>query len=210
MPFDRAPRLLLAVLTLGFVHPVAGVGRAAEPASPAWGRLDADAGRPGRFTFVVTAWPDQGGLAVPAGFPQIIRATASTESGPRDLRVEYNGDATMVAVVAPDGMHPASVEVETAEDTTQFADGRIVLTARSAVVDGATAKLESHPGNHRIGFWSNPADGVSWTWQPTRWGAYDARLTYSTASPSGGEIELVVGGTTLPGRLESTGSWYRY
>ena len=105
---------------------------------------------------------------------------------------------------------PAVTADQAVEETRQHDDGRIVLSARTATVDGTTAKLESDPGNQRIGFWTNPADTVSWTWKPTRWGAYDARLTYSTAAPSGSEIEVTIGDTPLTCRLESTGDWYRY
>ena len=105
---------------------------------------------------------------------------------------------------------PAVTADRDVEETRQDDDGRIVLSARTATVDGSTAKLESDPGNQRIGFWTNPADTVSWTWKPTRWGAYDARLTYSSAAPSGSEIEVAVGDTPLTCRLESTGDWYRY
>jgi len=98
----------------------------------------------------------------------------------------------------------------TFEETRQHDDGRIVFSASTATVDGTTAKLESDPGHQRIGFWTNPADTVSWTWKPTRWGAYDARLVYSTAAPSGSEVEVTVGDTPLTCRLESTGDWYRY
>jgi len=105
---------------------------------------------------------------------------------------------------------PAVTADQAVEETRQHDDGRIVLSARTATVDGTTAKLESDPGNQRIGFWTNPADTVSWTWKPTRWGAYDARLTYSTAASSGSEIEIAVGDTPLTCRLESTGDWYRY
>lgn len=182
----------------------------ADPGQPAWGRIDGVAAHPGQFNFTVTAWPEGGRLAVPPGFAQIVRATAAGTGGPGDLFIEYDADATAVAVLAPDGMRPADVRVETAEETGQFDDGRIVLTARDATVEGTKARLESHPGNHRIGFWTDPADSVSWTWRPTRWGAYEARLAYSNASPSGTEIEVAIGDTTLPARLESTGSWYRY
>ena len=96
------------------------------------------------------------------------------------------------------------------EETRQDDDGRIVLSAGTAVVAGTTAKLEVNPGNPRIGCWTNPADTVSWTWKPSRWGAYDARLTYSTAAPSGSDVEVTVGETPLTCRLESTGDWYRY
>ena len=202
MPSSRTPRLLAATMILALSR----VAHSEPPAAPAWGRIDDTAAGLGRYVFTVDRWPADGRLAVPTGFQQIVRAAA--DAG--DLIVDYNTDATAVAVLAPAAGAPVTVQVETAEETRQFDDGRIVLTARSAVVDGAHAKLESHPGNHRIGFWSNPADTVSWTWKPTRWGAYDVRLTYSTASPSGSEIEVTVGETALACRLESTGSWYRY
>lgn len=176
---------------------------------PTWGRIDDTAAGLGRFRFLVTTWPADGRLTVPSGFPQIVRASDDADAS-RNFVVEYNADATLVGILAPSGGRPAVVVVETADDTGQFDDGRIVLSARSAVVDGTNAKLESHPGNHRIGFWSNRSDSVSWKWKPTRWGAYEARLAYSTASPSGSEIEVAIGDTTFTASLDSTGSWYRY
>lgn len=111
---------------------------------------------------------------------------------------------------APTGHATTGAPDPAGEETRQHDDGRIVLSAGTATVAGTTAKLESNPGNQRIGLWTNPADTVSWTWKPTRWGAYEARLTYSTAAPSGSEIEVTVGDTPLTCRLESTGDWYRY
>ena len=179
-----------------------------EPA-PAWGRIDDSAATLGRYVFRVERWPDDRRLAVPAGLPQIVRATAAGE--PRDLLVEYNADATSIAILAPStGDPPAAVLVDTAEETRQFEDGGIVLTARDATVEGTRAALESHPANHRIGFWTNESDAVAWKHNFTRWGAYEVRLAYSTASADGTEIEVSVGDTKLPGRLTSTGSWYRY
>jgi hypothetical protein len=183
------------------------VTRAEEPAAPAWGRIDDSAAATGRAVFHVERWPQDRRLAVPQGFPQIVRAAA----GPADLLVEYNADATSVAILAPaTGEPPTTVEVDTADRTRQFSDGRIVLTALDAKVEGTRAALETHPGNHRIGYWSSADDAVTWKHPLTRWGAYDVRLTYSTASPDGTEIEVTLGDTKLPGRLSSTGSWYRY
>jgi hypothetical protein len=183
---------------------------AADPAPPAWGRIDDDATL-GRAVFHVDRWPQDGRLAVPQGFPQIVRAVATSGTVERDLLVEYNADATSIAILAPAaGEPPAVVHVDTAEKTRQFADGRIVLTALNAKVEGTKAALETHPGNHRIGYWSNADDTVTWKHPLTRWGAYEVRLTYSTASPDGTEIEVTLGDTKLPGRLSSTGSWYRY
>jgi len=94
-------------------------------------------------------------------------------------------------------------------ETRQHDDGRIVLSARTATVDGTTAKFESEDDRHHIGRWTNPVDVVSWTWKPTRWGAYDAHLIYSSTSPSGSEVEVAVGDTPLKARLESTGDSQR-
>lgn len=186
---------------------------AAEP--PAWGTVDPVTESLGRHELLVTRRPADGRLTAPAGFPQIVRATLRGQDArdPRDLKIDISPDATTIAVLLPPDV-PADttvrVALETADDTRQFDDGRIVLTARDARVLGQRAKLESHPGNHRIGFWSDPADAVTWSRKLTRWGAYDVRLTYSTAAADGTEIEVAIGDARLGGRLASTGSWYRY
>ena len=219
-----------AMLVAGSLAPV--IGRGQEPAAkwnPPWGGVDASAERLGRYVFRVERRPEDGRVAVPAGFPQIVRATLaagddgrepSTEGQPpeqgtagRDVAIELNADATAVAILLPPGKEgPAAVNVavETAEETRQFDDGRIVLTARDARVEGSKAKLEEHPSNYRIGFWTSAEDAVAWTRKLTRWGMYDVILTYSSAAPDGSEIEVTVGETKLVGRLASTGSWYRY
>lgn len=186
---------------------VAGIAFGDE-AAPRWGTIDARAERLGRYVFVAERRPADGRLTVPPGFPQVVRAV--TADAGLDLAVELDADATSVAILVPPAWKGGRVNVETAEQTRQFDDGRIVLSAGEARVAGGHAKLESQPGNHRIGFWTAAADTVSWSWKPTRWGAYDVFLTFSTAAPDGTEIEVAVGQTTLTGRLASTGSWYRY
>lgn len=181
-----------------------------DAANPAWGTIDAAAERLGRYMFQAERRPADGRLVVPRGFPQVVRASPAGEGDAGNLAVELDATATTVAILVPPAWNGGSVAVETADDTRQFDDGRIVLSARQARVAGVTAKLESQPGNHRIGFWTAPDDTVSWTWKPTRWGAYDVLLTYSSEAPDGTEIEVAVGPTTVTGRLASTGNWYRY
>lgn len=188
---------------------------AAEPPSgapplapPAWGTIDATAAVVGRYRFAIARPPADGRIAVPAGFPPIIRATRGDGA---DMKVEYTPDASQIAILSGDGVAAAdTIAIETADATKQFDDGRIVFSAHDAQVAGTKAKLEEHPGNARIGFWTDAADTVSWTRPATRWGMYDVHLGYSTAAPSGTEIAVDVGGTTLSGTLASTGSWYRY
>jgi hypothetical protein len=192
---------------------VGGVAAAAEPppfAPPTWGAIDTSAAALGRYRFLIDRPPTDGRVAVPADFPPIIRATREGGAA-EDVRVEFSADASQIAILLADGSAAAgAVAIETAAATTQFDDGRIVFSASEAQVTGKKAKLEQHPGNARIGFWTDAADTVSWTRRASRWGMYDVRLSYSTASPSGTEIAVDVGGTTLSGTLTSTGSWYCY
>jgi hypothetical protein len=191
------------------------VAESAAPLPPQpWGTVVEQTSGSGRFACVVEQWPVDRRLAVPAGFPQIIAATQATADGQQEgLPVEYNADATQVAVLLPEAAPaatPVVIALETADDTGQFADGRIVFTARDARVEGTRAKLETHPGNHRIGYWTDAAESVHWSRAGTRWGMYDVWLAYSTASPDGTEIEVRINDKVFPLTLRSTGSWYRY
>jgi len=193
-------------------RPLAADDRGAA-AGVAWGRIDAADEPLGRVVVVVQDWPADGRLPLPRTFPQVVRATCCG-SEPRDVPIEISEDGAVYLALRP-GPAPAAkdarlVAVEIADETRQFDDGRIVLTARDARVTGTRAKLESHPGNHRIGFWVDRDDVVAWTWKATRWGRYDARLTFSTAAPPGTEIEVAIGDTKLAATLPSTDSWYRY
>jgi len=207
----RASLLFVFLCSLSVLQSVA-----AEPLQvqqpPAWGSIHAANAALDRFTFQIEQWPTDERLIVPAGFPQIVRATLQVGDHSEELIVELNADATDVAVLLPKAARSAVavVAVETAEISRQFDDGRIVFTAADARIVGHTAKLEQHPGNSRIGFWSNAADHVEWSYNPTRWGMYDVSLTYSTASPSGSVVEVEIGSEKVTGRLVSTGSWYRY
>lgn len=103
-----------------------------------------------------------------------------------------------------------AVACDTADTSGQFADGRIVFTARDARIEDGPANAEPHPDAHRIGFGTAAAESVHWSRTGTRWGMYDVSLTYSTASPDGTEIEVRVNDKTFPLTLRSTGSWDRY
>jgi hypothetical protein len=198
--------------------PATGSGAASATLPPAWGTIDPLVA--GCTRFHIATPPANGRLVVPPGFPQIVRAKLAGADGPRDLPVEFSADATAVAILLPRPLPDAAagsantgsatITIDTLDKTGQFDDGRIGLAALDATVEGTTARLESHPGNHRIGFWTDATDAVRWKLAATRWGMYDVRLTYSSAGPAGTEIAVDVGGTTLTGTLGSTGSWYRY
>ncbi|MFT4547221.1 MAG: hypothetical protein ACI8XO_004626 [Verrucomicrobiales bacterium] len=159
-------------------------------------------------------------LEVPAGGGQkfeipsgrnITTAYFAGDPARTPIVVEFNEDASKVMLDVPkvDG-DGGEVLLELAEGTTQFSDGRIVLSALDAKVDGTKAALESHPGNHRIGFWTAIDDVVSWNYKATRPGMYQVELTYSLAGSAANNAEVRVGDEKCFAQLEPTGSWYRY
>ena len=188
-----------AFLLLGLILAVpASADPAPAPASPV-----KPGTRSGEFV-IATSGVKDGVIPMPVPFGNIVTA----RSGDRYFGTTFNKDATEIQLLAGENP-PAEITLETAGESIQFPDGVIVLSALDAEVRGETAKLESHPGNHRIGFWSNPEDTVAWKYKATRPGRYQIEVTYSLASP-GSKIEVAVGGEKVVADLATTGSWYQY
>jgi hypothetical protein len=156
-------------------------------------------------------WPANGRLIKPKGIGNITAAYFANDAARKPLTVEFNRDATVVTLHVPKKA-PAqpTIALELAEKSTRHPDGRIVFSALNAKVHGTKAKLETHPGNHRIGFWVNPADFVQWNSDLPRAGNYDVELTYSAAGPSGTKAVIEIAKNKIPITLKTTGSWYRY
>lgn len=230
-PMHRLPAI--AALLCLLVSPVVAVVSAAEEAAAervvgktAWGEIVVAGREQGAYDAMVRQAPSDGRLSLPTPFPHLIRATVAEPhvAGTPAAAVDFlfNQDATELHVLLPAGAAlPANsqsatrLRLETAERSRQFPDGRLVFSALDAQVQGSKAKLESHPGSHRIGFWTDPHDRVVWNFKATRWGMYRVLLTYSCAGPDGNEIAVQLAGneadgTQVTGTLRSTGSWYRY
>ncbi len=169
----------------------------------------------GEFLLSLKQQPLPDTLSLPTPFLHMVLCETS-QATPVPVTFEFNSDATTLTLQLPpqfDSSRP--LRVQTSETSQQFADGRLVFSALDAQVNGQRAKLESHPGSHRIGFWSNADDTVEWNYQATRPGRYEVLLTYSCAGSDGNEIELQLAGPTgdpqvLSTQLKSTHSWYRY
>ncbi|MHB8522649.1 MAG: GDSL-type esterase/lipase family protein [Limisphaerales bacterium] len=182
-------------------------------AQPDWGRITPRTNATGVIELEIRSWPVDGKLSLPTPFANITAARLLDGRRLEPLKWVFNPDATLLHLElpsAPPAHLPAIVLLETAGNTAQFADGRIVFSALDARVQGAHAKLESHPGNHRIGFWTDAADSVSWQFKPTRWGHYDLELTFSADGGDGTELQFEIAGRTFTVTRPSTGSWYRY
>src|SRR5262245_21456959 len=126
---------------------------------PNWGRFTQPTNSTSLILLDVRSWPADGKLPLPTPFPNITAAHLLVGPKREPLNWFFNDDATRVQLAVSSGAPaplPATITLDTAERSGQFADGRIVFSALDAKVMGTKAKLESHPGNHRIGFWTDP------------------------------------------------------
>lgn len=187
--------------------PLAG---AAQSLPVEWGSLHPHPAIPGAYSAAIEKSVER--PALPTALPHVVAVHPADPAG-LEVAWSFNADASaawldLAPSATPD--RPAEVRLETAERSGQLSDGRLVFSALDARVEGTTAKLESHPGNHRIGFWSSASDRVSWDFKPTRWGKYDVELAYSKAAGEGTEVFVDVGGRRVQAAIPPTGSWYRY
>jgi len=153
-----------------------------------------------------------GKIALKTPSPNITQAYFVNDSERSPLPVLFNPDATEVTLEIPESMRSRSgpVRLELAEKSVSFPDGQVIFSALDSRVEGpGKAKLETHPGNHRVGFWTDLDDSVVWDFQPTTWGRYWVDVTYSLAG-KGSEIEVSLAGESVKGTLAPTGTWYRY
>jgi hypothetical protein len=164
---------------------------------------------PGRV--ILSADPSLGKIEIPSPAPHITRAYFMNDDSRSPLNIAFNEDATAVSLVVPEALRQEKGEIalEVAKNTTAFDDGRVTFSALDSKVVGKKAKLESHPGNHRIGFWGNSADYVTWDYKPGNVGMYSVELTYSLAGRSS-EIEISLGDAKVAGTIQNTGTWYEY
>lgn len=165
-----------------------------NPEAPHVGKLEISSAEGGDFTL-------KGPL------PSFVKVWPADDST-RLLEFTFNTDATQITVHL--GERKAdTLEFLLTEETAAHDDGVVVLSALDAQVVGDQAQLETHPGSHRIGFWTNSSDYVVWDTEIPS-GQYTAELVYSRATKTGTRATIVVGETEFPITLEQTGSWYRY
>ena len=169
-------------------------------------------GTKGRFRVGVGSVGEDRLVKLPVPFGNVVRGHLGVEGG-EAVGVWFNRDASEISLRLPGSVKvggKAEVLLETAEKSEQYGNGVIVFSALDSKVVGKVAKLETHPGNHRIGFWSNANDYVTWDYKASRPGKYEVELTYSVAGGDGTKVAIEIGDKKVEGKLKSTGSWYRY
>ncbi len=138
-------------------------------------------------------------------FPHIVSIR-----GPRQPSLGCNKDATQITIHT---LGRDFIILETADKTQQYADGTWAFVANDGTIHGTDrepkAFFEDHKGNERIGGWVQADDYVTWDFPATRWGRYSVELTYSLADGET-EFEIDYGGVKANGKIDSTGTWYKY
>ncbi|UCD76573.1 MAG: alpha-L-fucosidase, partial [Phycisphaerales bacterium] len=161
-------------------------------------------------------WPEDARLVVPGLENVVLDAYLLADADRESLAVAHLDDGLVITVppAAPDPIDTVVVLEITGEPEVApyiirpAADGTITLPAIEAAIHGSTARYESGGGKDNIGYWSDPADQVSWLFHADQPGRYDVYLTYACeAGSGGGTFHLRVGSGELAGRIEETGSW---
>ena len=170
----------------------------------AWSQFSEVAGKPKRYLTEVPESASVKTLLLPSNAPNIIKVLVDKKVSP----FEHNQKLNRITIEL-DRNKKRLIEVETADNSKQLGDGRIIFSSIDAKIKGNTAKLEKNPSNYRIGFWSNLSDSIFWNYKATRWGMYDVELTYSLESKKS-KIHIQIGDKSINSEIQATNSWYKY
>ena len=170
----------------------------------AWSQFSEVAGKPKRYLTEVPESASVKTLLLPSNAPNIIKVLVDKKVSPFEHDQKLNS-----IVIELDRNKKRLIEVETANNSKQLGDGRIIFSSIDAKIKGNTAKLEKNPSNYRIGFWSNLSDSIFWNYKATRWGMYDVELTYSLESKKS-KIHIQIGDKSINSEIQATNSWYKY
>lgn len=169
----------------------------------------------------VFAWPASG-LTIP-GLQTPVRSAKTLATGQK-LSVAKAADGTLT-ISKPDKLDLVSTAIAlnlsgppVVEDAVLAikpqADGRFVLGAEDADVDGDTAKLETRGQDSNIGYWTNAKDKLVWKLAVPAAGSYTAELEYACPDDAAGTtFTLAADGAAAPklsGTVAGTGGWDQY
>lgn len=183
-----------------------------------WGRCTS---KPGVLYLHVFDWPSSGELVVPGLTNAVRKAYLLSDSKHAALKTVKGDDRVTVHVpaAAPDAI--ASVVALEIEGTPSVVEspilagtnGELMLHAVDAAIHGDTARYQTD--GHKvddIGFWTNPADTVSWTIEIEKASSFGIELTYSCEnSAAGSQFTILLDDKQVAkGSVAGTGTWKDY
>ena len=132
--------------------------------------------------------------------------------------IAYTSDSTGVRVQLPKLPDEASTVLEMDIEgkaivnpipLAQAVDGSVTLNAVDSAVDGSSAKYEE--AKSAIGFWTDPHDSVSWTFDLKKAGYFDVNLYLACEEASkGSTFDVIAGDQKISGVVPNTGSWSNF
>lgn len=193
------------------------------PRIPAWGRCTTRAlpGGKARLYLHVFDWPSDGRLVLSGLTNKALGASLLTKPG-QDLVVESDAKGTIIQLPKNAADPLATVIVleltgtPVIEPCTASAGGNgvIALPPADATLDGHGLKLENKNGASYIGYWTNPADSVSFRVRFGKAGVQTVGIEWACpAAAAGSKTEFRLFDqenkqvATLPWTVTSTGSW---
>ena len=193
------------------------------PRIPAWGRCTTRPlpGGKTRLYLHVFDWPADGRLVLTGLTNDALGAALLTKPG-QQLVVKQDAKGTVIELPgnAPDGL--ATVVVLDVTGTPVIepftasagADGVIALPAADATLDGHGLKLENKGGASFVGYWTNPADSVSFRVRFDKAGVQTVGIEWACPNDAAGsktEFRLFDKDNkqvaSLPWTVTATGSW---
>ncbi|MEK7950357.1 DUF5077 domain-containing protein [Luteolibacter soli] len=93
----------------------------------------------------------------------------------------------------------------------QLTGGRIVLHASTAQTNGKKLQYEPIEKKNTLGFWVDPTDSASWSFEVTRPGKFEIHVWQGCGKDSGGsEVEISAGDQRTRFTVEDTGNFQNF
>ena len=90
-------------------------------------------------------------------------------------------------------------------------DGTILLHARDSIVHGVNVRYEPDPHKNTVGYWTNPADWVSWEFNVPAPGRYSVEILQGCGKGSGGSVvDFAAAGQVLTVTVQDTGGFQNF
>jgi alpha-L-fucosidase len=196
------------------------------PRIPAWGRCTSRPlpGGKTRLYLHVFQWPADGRLVLSGLTNKALGASLLTKPGQSlDVKSDARGTVIQLPENAPDAL--ASVVVFDVTGTPVIepfaasagADGVITLPAEDATLDGHGLKLENKSGASVIGYWSNPADSISFRVRFEKAGVQTVGIEWACPDNAvGSKTEFRLFNkdnqqvAALPWTVTATGAWEKF
>jgi hypothetical protein len=197
-------------------------GQPAPIADQPWGlsalRPAAD-GKPATVLLYVFDWHASGKLVVYGVTGGVRKAYLCNDPNHSALPLARLNKSLVISIPkqAPDPLCSVVV-LETAEklETVDMVihpgdDATILLHARDGTVHGRTLRYEPEPHKNTLGYWTDPADWVSWQFEVATPGSYRVEILQGCGKGSGGsKVEIAAADQVLEVTVQDTGGFQNF